>query len=239
MSLTTGHGPLSPQPAGGFIPAVPAGTVFVEPYPRRIRARIGELIVIDTERVMLIHRPGLPTSYAFPIDEVPAHLAIAEPAVVDHVSVPWGSVDAWYEEDVELVFQSYPKNPYHRVDCLRTTRHLRVEVGGVVLVDTADTVAVFETALAPRLYVAKNHVRMDLLTASPSTSWCSYKGHASWWTAIVDGVTFADIAWSYDDPLAESESIGGMLSFDEQVANVRAELPGLDHTTDIRQESHD
>ena len=42
VSLTTGHGPLSPQPAGGFIPAVPAGTVFVEPYPRRIRARIGE-----------------------------------------------------------------------------------------------------------------------------------------------------------------------------------------------------
>ena len=158
--------------------------------------------------------------------------------MVDHVSVPWGSVDAWYEEDVELVFQSYPKNPYHRVDCLPTTRHLRVEVGGVVLVDTADTVAVFETALAPRLYVAKDHVRMDLLTPSPSTSWCSYKGHASWWTAIVDGVTFADIAWSYDDPLAESESIGGMLSFDERVANVRAELPGLDHTTE-RQESHD
>ena len=238
MSLTTGHGPLSPQSAGGFIPAVPAGTVFVEPYPRRIRARIGERFVIDTERVMLVHRPGLPTSYAFPIDEVPAHLAVPEPAVVDHVSVPWGSVDAWYEEDVELVFQSYPKNPYHRVDCLRTTRHLRVEVGGVVLVDTADTVAVFETALAPRLYVHKDHVRMDLLTASPSTSWCSYKGHASWWTAIVDGVRFADVAWSYDDPLAESESIGGMLSFDERVANVRAELPGLDHTTE-RQESHD
>ena len=45
---------------------------------------------------------------------------------------------------------------------------------------------------------------MDLLTPSPSTSWCSYKGHATWWNAEVDGATFADVAWSYEEPLAES-----------------------------------
>ena len=69
---------------------------------------------------------------------------------------------------------------------------------------------------------------MDLLTSSPSTTWCSYKGHASWWTAVVDGVTFADIAWSYEEPLAESATLGGMLSFDEAVADVSADLPAAD-----------
>ena len=39
-------------------------------------------------------------------------------------------------------------------------------------------------------------------------------------------MTLADIAWSYEEPLAESVALGGMLSFDERVADVTAELPG-------------
>ena len=225
MSLTTGRGPLGADPRGQFIPPVPGGTVYVEPHLRRIRARIGDRTVIDSERVQLVHRPGLPTSYAFPIDDVPVELAAPEPAVPGHVSVPWASVDAWFEEDVHLASNHYPKNPYHRVDCLPTSRRLRVEVGGVVLVDATDTLGVFETALAPRLYVAKRAVRMDLLVASARTSWCSYKGHASWWNAEVNGTTIADVAWSYEDPLAESTALRGMLSFDENVATVEADLP--------------
>ena len=226
MSLTTGRGPFSPDPAGRFSAPVPTGVVYVEPYPRRIRAIIGDRTVIDTEHAMLLHQPGKPTSYAFPVDSVPAELAEPEPLVPGHVSVPWGRVDAWYEEDVHLAFQSYPKNPYHRVDCLASSRRLHVEVDGVVLVDTTDTVAVYETALAPRLYVSKGAARMELLSQNPTTtSWCSYKGHATWWDATVNGVTVANVAWSYEDPLAESVPIGGMLSFDDAVAIVSADLP--------------
>ena len=143
-----------------------------------------------------------------------------------HVTVTWGRVDAWYEEDVHLAFQSYPKNPYHRVDCLPTKRRLRVELDGVSLADTIRTHVVYETALAPRLYVAKHDVRMDLLSVNPATtSWCSYKGHATWWDATMAGVTVANVAWSYEDPLPESVSIREMLSFDESVADVSADLP--------------
>ncbi len=133
----------------------------------------------------------------------------------------------WYEEDVHLAFQRYPKNPYHRVDCLAGSRRLRVEVDGVVLVDTTDTLGVYETALAPRLYVSKDAIRMELLTVNPTTtSWCSYKGHATWWNVTVSGVTLADVAWSYENPLPESVALGGMVSFDEQLATVLADLPG-------------
>jgi len=227
VSLTTGSGPLGPEPSGRFSTPIPTGVVYVEPYPRRIRARIGDRTVIDTERAQLVHRPGLPTSYAFPVDDVPTELAEPEPIVPGHVSVPWGGVDAWYEEDVHLAFQRYPKNPYHRVDCLASSRRLRVEVGGVVLVDTTSTLGVYETALAPRLYVSKDAIRMELLTVNPTTtSWCSYKGHATWWNVTVSGVTLADVAWSYENPLPESVALGGMVSFDEQLATVLADLPG-------------
>ena len=115
--------------------------------------------------------------------------------------VPWDAVEAWYEEDEQVFF--HPRNPYHRVDCVRTSRRLRVEVAGAVLVDTTETLGVYETALDPKLYVRRDQVRAELV-ASPTTSYCPYKGTASYWSAVVGDTTVADVAWSYEDPLPES-----------------------------------
>ncbi len=56
-------------------------------------------------------------------------------------------------------------------------RRLRVEVAGTALVDTDDTLGVYETALEPRLYVGREHVRMDLLVPSPTTHLLPLQGH--------------------------------------------------------------
>src|SRR6188474_838981 len=40
----------------------------------------------------------------------------------------WDRVDAWYEEN-EQVFK-HPRDPYHRVDVVQSTRTVRVEIGG-------------------------------------------------------------------------------------------------------------
>src|ERR1700753_1798560 len=151
MSMVTGHGPLSSAPAGWFSPKVPAAVVSSEPHPRRVRAVKNGRTVIDTEHALLVHRPDLPLSYAFPADEVfdlPSDPVSEAPGFVH---VPWDAVDSWTEEGRPLV--NYPPNPYHRIDCRPTKRRLRVEVAGTTLVDTEDTVIVFETALGPRLYV--------------------------------------------------------------------------------------
>jgi uncharacterized protein (DUF427 family) len=226
VSLTTGRGPLGPRPAGRFSTPVPAGVVYVEPFSRRVRGMLGGRTVVDSERVCLVHRPGRPPTYAFPAGDVDQAGVATTPEehAPGHVAVAWDGVDAWYEEEEQV--HGHPRNPYHRVDCVRTARHLRVEVGGEALVDTADTIGVYETALAPRLYVGREAVRTDLLRPSPTTSYCPYKGTASWWSAVVDGVTVADVAWSYEDPLPESLPIRGLLSFDEAVVAVAADLPG-------------
>ncbi len=115
----------------------------------------------------------------------------------------------------------YPPNPYHRVDCRPTRRRLQVRVAGDVLVDTDDTVIVFETALAPRLYVAPEHVRTDLLRRTDTSSYCNYKGYATYWAAG----DVEDVGWSYDEPLPETRPIAGYFSFDGERAEVKAELP--------------
>lgn len=58
-------------------------------------------------------------------------------------------------------------------------------MAGTNLVDTVDTVVVFETALEPRLYVDPSLVRTDLLRRSDTASYCNYKGDATYWSAVI------------------------------------------------------
>lgn len=224
MSLTTGRGPLSSRPAGRFSTPVPERVAYIEPFRRRVRATKNGRTVIDSERVLLVHRPGRPPVYSFPADDVDAGLpAVPEPDTPGYVTVEWDGVDTWFEEDEEVF--GHPRNPYHRVDCLRSGRKLRVEMNGVTLVDCASTLVVYETALEPRLYVEPSHVRMDLLERSETHTYCPYKGTATYWTARLGKVEVADIAWSYEDPLPESSPLGGFLSFDETRVTVEHDLP--------------
>jgi uncharacterized protein (DUF427 family) len=223
MTLVAGRGPLSSDPAGRFAPAIPADVVYIEPHPRRVQAVKDGRLVIDTERALMVHRRGHPLSYVFPGDEVGGLPAEPEPEAPGFVRVPWDAVDTWLEEGRTLV--NYPPNPYHRVDCRPTRRRLRVSVDGTVLVDTHHTVILFETALEPRLYVDPAHVRTDLLRRSETSSYCNYKGVATYWSAAIDDRRIEDVAWSYEDPPPESLPIKGFLSFDVTRADIDAELP--------------
>lgn len=223
MSLTTGRGPLSANPAGRFNARVPGGLVYVEPFSRRVRGIVGGKTVVDSERVLLVHRAGEAPGYAFPESDVHVESTAPEPEAPGYVRVRWDSVEEWYEEDERV--HGHPRNPYHRVDCVRTSRRLRAEVAGTALVDSAETVGVYETALSPRLYVTKQDARMDLLEPSTTTIYCPYKGTASYWNVVVRTMRVEDVAWSYEDPLPECVAIGGLLCFDETRATVTCELP--------------
>ncbi|MGV0643289.1 DUF427 domain-containing protein [Mycolicibacterium sp. XJ2546] len=222
MSLVAGRGPLSTDPAGWFSPPLPE-VVYVEPHPRRVQGLRDGRAVIDTERVLLVHRRGHPLSYAFPVEEVGELPREPVSEAPGYVRVPWDAVDTWLEEGRRLVH--YPPNPYHRVDCRPTDRRLRVTVADTTLVDTADTVIVFETAVQTRLYVDPEQVRTDLLRRSDTTSYCNYKGYATYWSAVIGDEVVDDVAFSYDDPPPETLPVKGFFSFDGERIDVFAELP--------------
>ena len=224
MSLSTGRGPLSARPAGRFTAPVPAQVAYIEPFRRRVRGVTGGRTVVDSERVLLVHRQGRPPTYAFPADDATVAEATAEPDAPGYVAVPWDAVDAWFEEDEEVF--GHPRNPYHRIDCLRARRRLRVEASGVTLVDTDDTLAVYETALEPRLYVDRRYVRDGVgLSTSATQTYCPYKGTATYWHAHIGDQVVEDVAWSYEEPLPESARLGRLLSFDEARVRVEHDLP--------------
>lgn len=223
MSLTTGRGPLSGRRAGTFSAPVPDGVVYVEPFERRVRGVRAGATVVDSEQVVLVHRPGVPPAYAFPVAHVIGADSRPEPELDGYVQVAWDAVDAWFEEDEQVGM--HPRNPYHRIDVLPTHRRLRVAVGDRLLVDTTETTALYETSLAPKLYVDRRHVTPGVLVPSDTTTYCPYKGTASYWSVVTDGAEVADVAWSYEEPFPESTQIRGLLSFDGSRVHVETDLP--------------
>jgi uncharacterized protein (DUF427 family) len=134
----------------------------------------------------------------------------------DAIRLDWDAMDAWFEED-EQVF-THPRDPYKRVDILPSSRHVRVDVDGVTIAESAKPTLLFETGLPVRYYLPKTHVRMDLLTPTESESHCPYKGQAEWWSVRVGDAVHDDLAWSYRTPLPESQKIAGLVAFyDEKV----------------------
>jgi uncharacterized protein (DUF427 family) len=129
----------------------------------------------------------------------------------DAIRLDWAAMDAWFEED-EQVF-THPRDPYTRVDILPSSRHVRIEVGGVTIAETSKPTLLFETNLPVRYYLPKTHIRMELLTPTESTSHCPYKGDAEYWSFSLGDSVKADIAWSYRTPLPESQKIAGLISF--------------------------
>src|ERR1051326_4643962 len=97
----------------------------------------------------------------------------------------WKLMDAWYEED-EQVFE-HPRDPYHRVDVLQSSRHVRVEIDGQTLAESTRPQLLFETGLPTRYYLPIEDVRMDLLEPTETSSVCPYKGSAAYWRLRGDG----------------------------------------------------
>ena len=123
----------------------------------------------------------------------------------------WNKADHWYEED-EKIFV-HPRDPHKRVDAVPSRRPVEIVLGGEKVARSEDAVFVFETGMPTRYYLPASDVRMALLTKSPSSTRCPYKGVAEYWSAEINGTRFDDIVWSYPDPIAECPKIKGLLCF--------------------------
>lgn len=147
------------------------------------------------------------TNAAWSFEDPPPELS----AMSGFVAFEWDAMDAWFEEDDEVFV--HPKDPYHRIDVLRSSRHVRVEHARAVLADTHRPVLLFETGLPPRFYVPKSDVNLDVLEASETRTQCPYKGEAEHWSARVDGALHEDVAWTYRLPSVEVSKIENLVAF--------------------------
>lgn len=243
------------------------GELRYVPTPKRIRAVLGEEVIVDTTGALLAWEPQrVVPLYALPDDDVRGDLAPgeapspdrsgdggmlaghriravgefgahttpgeplvlrtgsgdvaafrpADPAFASHVIVDFDGFDRWLEEDEEVF--SHPRDPYHRVDVRRSSRHVRVERDGEVLAESHAPRLVFETNLPTRHYFPREDVRRELLRPSAHRTACAYKGRASYFSVAVGDRVVPDLAWTYEDPAPDMRELTGLVAFfDERV----------------------
>lgn len=123
----------------------------------------------------------------------------------------YDKMDTWYEEDEEVF--GHPHDPYHRVDVLESSRHVKITVNGEVVAKTERPKLLFETGLPVRYYIPPEDVRTGLLVPSETHTVCPYKGVASYMSVNAGGELLEDLAWYYPEPLPEAVKVRDHLCF--------------------------
>ncbi len=103
----------------------------------------------------------------------------------------------------------YPRPPRLVAD----TRHVEVWNGEQRLADTRRAWRLLETASPPTFYLPVEDVAMGFLRTVPGSSYCEWKGSASYFALADGGVQDQAVAWSYPRPSAAFAGLAGWLSF--------------------------
>lgn len=147
----------------------------------------------------------------------PEVLSGAPPALAGLIAFYFKRMDRWFEEDEEIF--GHPRDPYHRIDVLRTDRHVRISLNGTLLAESDRAFALFESNLPPRWYLPADDVVAEL-ERSDTVTLCPYKGKASYYSVGDE----KDVVWFYEDPLPDALKIKGLLCFFNERVDV--ELDG-------------
>jgi uncharacterized protein (DUF427 family) len=185
-----------------------ADEVLIETAERRRSPSRGDAVVYD----VVVGERRIPAA-AYRHSDSP----VTE--IRDAVVFDWQAMDHWFEEDEEVFVHA--RDPYKRIDTLRSSRHVVVRVDGQVLADSTAPVLLFETGLPTRYYLPMTDIRMELLKPTDTVTECPYKGNARYWSFG----EHPEIAWSYPFPVHESAKIAGLVSFYNEKVDI--ELDGV------------
>ena len=104
----------------------------------------------------------------------------------------------------------YKQNPGHKITTTPAGVRVQVTVKGEVIADTREALAMKEGDYPVVYYVPRKDVRMDRLLRTSHTTYCPFKGHASYYS-LVNGPENA--VWSYEQPYDEVSAIREHLAF--------------------------
>ena len=107
----------------------------------------------------------------------------------------------------------FGEHPEHRVTIARTGERLRAGFRGRVVADSRHALVVHETGYAPVVYFPAADVRQDWLKPTDRRTYCPFKGHARYWTLLVDGHRADNAVWSYPRPYDEAGALRGHYAF--------------------------
>ena len=88
-----------------------------------------------------------------------------------------------------------------------------VTVAGHTVADSERALTLREGSYAPVQYIPLDDVDQTLLQASEHTSYCPFKGDASYYSVTAGGERSRDAVWTYREPYPAVAQIAGHVAF--------------------------
>ena len=103
--------------------------------------------------------------------------------------------------------------PDHPITIEANPSRVVVRVGGEIIADTNNTLTLREASYPLVQYIPRRDVDMDALTRSEDTTYCPYKGDASYYSVPICGDRSRNAVWTYETPFEAMAQIKDYIAF--------------------------
>ena len=103
--------------------------------------------------------------------------------------------------------------PDHPITIEANPSRVVVKVGGKIIADTRDALTLREASYPPVQYIPRRDVDMAALTRSEHTTYCPYKGDASYFSIPSGGDRAINAVWTYETPFEAMAQIKDYVAF--------------------------
>ncbi len=104
---------------------------------------------------------------------------------------------------------AYPRPPV----AVPTPAHIVITHRGVTVADTRSSIRTLETSHPPTYYIPPADIAPGLLRRAEGSSFCEWKGVATYWDVVIGDVVLPRVGWSYADPSAAFASLRDHVAF--------------------------
>ena len=103
--------------------------------------------------------------------------------------------------------------PDHPISIEASPFHVVVTVGGKIIADTHNALTLREAAYSAVQYIPRRDVDLAGLVRTEHTSFCPYKGHASYYSIPIGGYRSINAVWTYETPFEAMAQIKDYVAF--------------------------
>jgi uncharacterized protein (DUF427 family) len=103
--------------------------------------------------------------------------------------------------------------PEHPITIEHNPARITVSVGGRVVADTHDSLTLREASYPPVQYIPRKDVDMSLLERTQHSTYCPYKGDASYYSIPNGGAKSVNAVWTYEAAFPAVTAINEYVAF--------------------------
>jgi uncharacterized protein (DUF427 family) len=117
--------------------------------------------------------------------------------------------------------------PDHPITLTPNRERVLVRVGGALIADTREALILKEASYPPVQYIPRKDVDMNLLQRTQHSTYCPFKGDASYYSIPSGGEKSANAVWTYENPYPVVAQIKDYVAFYPSRVDAIEERPAV------------